>query len=316
MKTTIRFSKAFGVCAILSALIILSGIGAALWEGINFGLDFKPGLQVQVSIQSENTSQVNADEVRASLASCKGVEVKTVGGSGEWSSFQIRLGVEKNKSSKTQTDEIHGLLNKTFGAEHVFIDKSDFIGSQFSKELIRKSILLVAATLVLIWLYTAIRFKWDFALGAIVALLHDTFIMIAFIVWSQMEFSNTTIAAILTIIGYSVNATVVILDRVRENIAKYPEEKDFNVIFDRSLTETLSRSLITTITTMFASIALFIFTTGDIQNFAAVLTVGLVSGCYSSIYISSGFICFVRRFNSPKEAVLEESSAQTGAKDY
>jgi preprotein translocase subunit SecF len=307
MKTTIRFSKLFGICALVSALIILSGFGAALWEGINFGLDFKPGLQVQVSIRSENVPQINADEVRGALASYKGVEVKTVGGSGEWSSFQIRLGIEKNKSSKIQTDEIHGLLNKAFGAAHVFIDKSDFIGSQFSKELIRKSILLVVATLVLIWLYTAIRFKWDFALGAIIALLHDTFIMIAFIVWSQMEFSNTTIAAILTIIGYSVNATVVILDRVRENIAKYPEEKDFTMIFDRSLKETLSRSLITTITTMFASIALFVFTTGDIKNFAAVLTVGLVSGCYSSIYISSGFICFIRKFRRPKN--LPDGSA-------
>src|SRR5574344_205456 len=315
MKTTIRFSKLFGICALISALVIVSGFCAALWEGINFGLDFKPGLQVQVSIQSENARQINADEVRSALASYKGVEVKTVAGIGEWSSFQIRLGIEKNKSGKTQTDEIQGLLNKTFGASHVFVEKSYFIGSQFSKELIRKSILLVAATLVLIWLYTAIRFKWDFALGAIIALLHDTFIMIAFIVWSQMEFSNTTIAAILTIIGYSVNATVVILDRVRENIAKYPEEKDFNMIFDRSLTETLSRSLITTITTMFASIALFIFTTGDIKNFAAVLTVGLVSGCYSSIYISSGFICFVRKFNRPKETVLLESSVQTGAKN-
>ena len=107
-----------------------------------------------------------------------------------------------------------------------------------------------------------------------------------------MEFTTTTIAAILTIIGYSINATVVILDRLRENIHKFPEE-NFILILDKSLSETLSRSVITTVTTMFASISLFVSTTGSIHDFAGALNVGLVSGCFSSIFISSGFIAFV-----------------------
>ena len=110
-----------------------------------------------------------------------------------------------------------------------------------------------------------------------------------------MEFTSTTIAAILTIVGYSINATVVILDRVRENMKLYPDEQQFDVILDRALSETLSRSLITTITTLFASVALYIFTTGSIRDFASALNIGLISGCYSSMYISSGFIMFVRK---------------------
>ena len=150
----------------------------------------------------------------------------------------------------------------------------------------------MSGALVLIWLYALIRFRWDYALGAIIALLHDTFIILTFIVWTGMEFTTTTIAAILTIIGYSINSTVVILDRLRENIHKFPEE-NFILILDKSLSETLSRSVITTVTTMFASISLFVFTTGSIHDFASALNVGLVSGCYSSIFISSGFIAFV-----------------------
>jgi preprotein translocase subunit SecF len=122
----------------------------------------------------------------------------------------------------------------------------------------------------------------------VLAIVHDALVMIAFIVWTRMEFNTTSIAAILTILGYSVNDTIVILDRIRETRAIHPEEK-FEAVLDRSLTETLSRTMITTLTTMLAVVSLFIFTTGSMKDFALALLVGMASGVYSTVFIASGF---------------------------
>ena len=164
-----------------------------------------------------------------------------------------------------------------------------------SKSTTRKSIFMFICVIVLIWVYAAIRFHWDFALGSVIALLHDTLIMFTFICWSGMEFSTTVLAAVLTIVGYSINATVVILDRIRYNLKMMPEAKNFDDILNRSLSDTLTRSILTTATTLFAVLALFIFTTGSIKDFSLAMIVGLISGIYSSIYISSAFISFSRR---------------------
>nr|MCR4626691.1 protein translocase subunit SecF [Treponema sp.] len=174
--------------------------------------------------------------------------------------------------------------------------------SQFSKSLVGQSVALVLATLFLIWLYATIRFHWDFAMGSVLAVIHDALIMISFIAWIQMEFSTTTLAAVLTIIGYSINATVVILDRIRANM-KLIDTKKFNDIINASLTDTLSRSIITTITTLFAVCSLYIFATGSIKDFALALIVGLISGCYSSIYISNAFVSAMRRKWTPESGI-------------
>jgi preprotein translocase subunit SecF len=296
MKRVIRFSRAFLTCAICSTLIILSGVFALIFRGINFGLEFKPGLIDQISIQQPVGKIITADDVRDVLTSQKEAEVKETGsGNATQKTFQIRLGtVDKTKNGEQTTAVLHDLY-KVFGNENVQEISTDYIGSQFSTTLVKNTILLVAATLVLIWLYALIRFHWDYALGAIIALIHDSLIMMTFVVWTRMEFTTTTIAAILTIIGYSINATVVILDRLRENVRKYPDEKNFIYLLDKALSDTLSRSVITTVTTMFASVSLFIFTTGGIKDFASALNIGLISGCYSSIFISSGFIALMNK---------------------
>jgi protein-export membrane protein, SecD/SecF family/protein-export membrane protein SecF len=299
MKKIIRFSRAFLACAICSTLIILSGIFGLVFRGVNFGLEFKPGMIDVVSIQQAEGKTVSADDVREALVSQRNAEVKETGSaSAAQKTFQIRLGSENKAKDNGQTNAVLRDLYNSFGKNNVQEVSTDYIGSQFSTTLVKNTILLVAATLVLIWLYAFIRFHWDYALGAIIALIHDSLIMLTFVVWTRMEFTTTTIAAILTIIGYSINATVVILDRVRENVRKYPDENDFVYLFDMSLSGTLSRSIITTVTTMFASIALYIFTTGSIKDFALALNVGLISGCYSSIYISSGFIVLMNKIKN------------------
>ena len=188
-------------------------------------------------------------------------------------------------------------MEKADGSVNVLI--TDFIGSSLSKTLTFSSVLLLLGTLLCIWIYASIRFRWDFALGAIIALLHDALIMFSFLAFFQVEFSTISIAAVLTIIGYSINDTVVILDRVRENI-QVLDVQSFKDVINQSLSDTLSRSVITTVTTLFAVVSLYIFTDGAIHDFAWALIIGLISGCYSSVFISSGFITLIRKNWKPE----------------
>ncbi len=242
---------------------------------------------------SSSQAETSIEELRSVLAGQE-VELKELGTSDN-RSYQIRAKIKNDDSSSQSLQEgVLSALQSKYGKDNVAIVKTDFVGSSFSGTLVFKSILLTIVTIFLIWLYATIRFHWDFALGAVIALLHDCLIMFSFISFLQIEFSTTTLAAVLTIFGYSINATVVILDRVRENL-KSMNTKVFNDILNKSLNDTLARSIITTVTTLFASISLLVFTTGSIHDFAIALTIGLISGCYSSLFISSGFISFMRR---------------------
>ena len=256
----------------------------------------------------ENASVVSVETIRELFANDGSYSVKQ-SGEASANTYQIRAGDDGSDSeiSKKIQEEIYNRFVRKYGAENVAVIKTDFVGSQFSSSLVSKSIILVLGTMLLIWLYATIRFRWDFALAAIVALLHDSLIMLSFISVTQMEFTSTTIAAILTIIGYSINATVVIFDRVRENIRTIKTDKFVDII-NQSLSDTLSRSLITTITTMLAAIALFLFTTGSMRDFALALMVGLCSGLYSSIFISGAFTAMTRKNWKPSD---EEKKTQT-----
>ncbi len=248
---------------------------------------------------SDGAKEVSVDELR-DLLSQNNVNIKELGTETS-RSYQIRAKISDDSASNQKLqDGILSALQSKFGKNNVVIVKTDFVGSSFSSSLAYKSILLTIVTIFLIWGYATIRFHWDFALGSVVALLHDCLIMFVFISFLQIEFSTTTLAAILTIFGYSINATVVILDRLRENM-KIVNTHSFNDIIDKSLNDTVSRSILTTVTTLFASISLFIFTTGSIHDFAEALTVGLISGCYSSMFIAMGFISFMRKHWEPGE---------------
>lgn len=301
------------ISELAAALNTIDGINAVVRSSANaesYGLYLNSAVSARLSSDvafhvyvPETTSSVTIDGIRETVASVKGVQVKELG-SVDSRSYQIRAQVKSIENTEGSyvivnenqilQDEIIVSLQNAYGAENVAIIKTDFVGSSMSEDLAVKSILLGFLTILLIWLYATVRFHWDFALGAVVALVHDFLVMFTFISWMQIEFSTTTLAAVLTIFGYSINATVVILDRVRFNLKNVKTNK-FNDILNKSLTETLNRSIITTITTLFASLSLVFFTTGSIHDFAVVLTIGLLSGCYSSLFISSGFISFVRR---------------------
>ena len=393
MKRTMSFNKGFIPCTIISAVIILFGIVGFFTKGINFGLDFKPGLieEVRVAepvaeitydgaakisldlsagqmdfvitgtsannetrsfnfavyntvalladevnkvdgvnmtvkngsydttklflnsavstvlsneplfIYPAGTSEITTDDIREALGE-DNIAIKQLG-SGADASYQIRMGINEGDAQNELQSSVNEKLYNKFGKEKVAIVKTDFIGSGMSKSTTRKSIVMFICVIVLIWAYAAIRFHWDFALGSVIALLHDVLIMFTFITWSGMEFSVTVLAAVLTIVGYSINATVVILDRIRYNLKMMTEAKNFNYILNKALSDTFTRSVLTTVTTLFAVISLFIFTTGSIKDFSLALIVGLISGMYSSIFISSGFISLSRKNWKPEFGV-------------
>jgi preprotein translocase subunit SecF len=204
--------------------------------------------------------------------------------------FMIRVEDRDNEEDTgVPVERIINVLEGVFGTGEVVLLRSDYVGSRFSKNLTDQAGILLALTLLLILIYASIRFKPQYALGAVIAIIHDALFIVAFVVWTNMEFNTTTIAAILTILGYSINDTIVIFDRIRENYRIRPDDIFVDVL-NRSLTETLSRTIITTITTMLAVVFLFIFASGSMRDFALALLVGMVSGVFSTVFIASGFV--------------------------
>jgi preprotein translocase subunit SecF len=236
---------------------------------------------------------ISIEQVRDSLSSLGTVSVQVLGDPAE-RRFMIRmqdgeLGGQVPAEQIITALETGSSLNA--GADGVAVTSSNYVGSRFSKALSNQAGILMALTLVLILIYASIRFKPRYAVGAVLAIAHDALIMVAFIAWARMEFNTTTIAAILTILGYSINDTIVIFDRVRETRRLYPDDAFVDVL-DRAISETLGRTIITTLTTMIAVVSLFVFTTGSMKDFALALLVGMASGVYSTIFIACGFVNF------------------------
>ena len=228
------------------------------------------------------------DEFRGVLSAELGrVQVQTVGAP-EDQEFMVRVEDtgEDKEFSINASNKITELLSAKYGADQVIVKQTDFVGPRFSSNLGQQSFTLTLLALVLILVYIWIRFKLAYAVSAISALLHDVLIMLGFLGTFQMEISTATIAAVLTIIGYSLNDTIVIFDRIREN-AVIMNDRNFKDVIDTSVTQSLSRTLITSLTTLLAAASLFVFGTGSIKDFALALIVGIVVGTYSSIFVAS-----------------------------
>jgi len=233
------------------------------------------------------SAPVDISDVRNAMAGfTQSVAVQNIGTPAD-RHFMIRI--EDKAGDRVKSDEIVKVLEKYFGDGCIAVMRSDYVGSSQSKKLIDQVFYLIPLTLLLILIYLVIRFKIQYAIGGVIAILHDLLVIIAYLVWARMEFNTTTIAAILTILGYSINNTIILFDRVRENIRVYPDNV-FTDIMNISLTGILGRSIITTLTTMLAVFSLFIFTTGAMKDFALVLLIGMTSGTYTSLFIASGFV--------------------------
>jgi preprotein translocase subunit SecF len=287
MRKPINFLGLRFLMITISLLLIAAGVaGYFLRGGLNFGIDYTAGLVQQIRI---DPAAVTADigDVRDALTEIEGVDLQVVGppASQQFSVKVIAPGEDASFQNRME-DRLSELLGEAFGIENLEIQSSDFVGPRYSRELAGQTVSIVLVAMLLILIYTTFRFKIRYATAAVLCLIHDTLIMMGVIAVFRLEVTTVTIAAIMTIIGYSLNDTIVIFDRVREN-QELMRDSDLAVILNTSITQSMGRTLLTSLTTLLAVATIFIFGTGDIKNFALSLMVGVVVGTYSTVFIAS-----------------------------
>jgi preprotein translocase subunit SecF len=246
----------------------------------------------------DQQSPIDISEVRTAMAGfSQGVAVQNIGVPTD-RHFMVR--VEDKDEGRVTSSEIVQILESYFGGGSIAVLRSDYVGSRFSKDLTDQAGILISLTLLLVLIYLTIRFKLQYAVGAVIAIMYDGLVMVAFMVWTRMEFTTLSIAAILTILGYSTNNTIIFFDRVRENHRIYPDHS-FKEIIEISLNGIFGRTIITTASTMLAVLALFIFTAGSMKDFALALIVGMFSGVYTTLFIVPGFVNFWQNLKIKRE---------------
>lgn len=286
MKRSLDFMKSRVVMLIISAIVAVGGIaGTVAQGGFNLGIDFEAGLSLTVDISG--AGDVSVGEVRDALASYQAAQIQRLG-SPEDDQFIIRVRDDGSLDSFEQvvTADLLDALRSGFAGGQVEELETLYVGPRFSRDLTSQAVTLTVFALLLILGYLWFRFRLGYALASISALVHDVVIILGVIGTFQLEVSTASIAAVLTIIGYSLNDTIVIFDRIRENEVLL-RENEFRSIINTSITQSLGRTLITSITTLLAVTAIFIFSTGQIQLFALKLMVGVAVGTYSSIFVAS-----------------------------
>ena len=262
-----------------SALILLS-IGAMMLRGLNFGLDFTGGTLLELGYPQT----VELAEVRAVLTEL-GHGDATVQHFGTARDVLIRLAPQEEESSATLSDRVFRALDGEAGGG-VDLRRVEFVGPQVGDELTNDGGLAMLYSLIGILIYVALRFEYRFAVGSVAALVHDVLITIGVFALFQIEFDLPVLAAVLAVIGYSLNDTIVVFDRIRENFRKIRKGETVAIV-NTSLNQTISRTLVTSLTTLLVLIALFVFGGEIIHGFAVALIVGVVIGTYSSIYVAS-----------------------------
>ncbi len=296
MKRVIEFLKyRFIFTTLPIALIVVGGVFMfSTWGGFNLGIDFQPGLRQQVQIDP-NTVEADTAAVREALADLPVEQIQVVGSPAE-QRFAIRVpddGTGDEFAARMPAD-IQSVLEEAFGSGTVTEEEVAFVGPQFSEQLTRDSVVLVGFALLLILGYVWVRFRFAYAVSSIITLLHDIAFILVVIGAFQLEVTTATIAAVLTIIGYSLNDTIVIFDRIRENETMM-RNAAIPTIINTSITQSLSRTLVTSMTTLLAVAAIYVFATGQIQDFALTLMIGVVIGTYSSVFIASPALLTLQR---------------------
>ena len=299
-KTDINFVGLRNKFAIVSLVLVVVGLAATFILKPVLGIDFKGGAEVAVAISGNPT----INNVRKAIddAGIKGTEIKSFGESDQ---FLIRImDVEEGP------DRINKALSAGFPSQTITLLKTDIIGPKIGAELFTEAIWAVLIAIIGILIYIAFRFEFNFGVGAIIALVHDVLITFSTIVivhhlgLVDLELNQTILAGMLTVVGYSINDTVIIFDRIRENKDKH-KGMNFIKMINMSLNETLSRTINTTATTIMVLLVLFIFGGPVLQGFAFTMFFGIVFGTYSSIYIASNFVIW--RYEQSEKHVNETS---------
>jgi preprotein translocase subunit SecF len=280
-KTDIRFMGVRRWAYAGSLALMLLSVVVLVTRGLNFGLDFTGGTLVEVSFPGPADTELVRGNLRG--AGLGDAVVQTFGAA---SDIVVRIPPrsEEDSSADLSTVVLQALQQGVEG--EVLMRRVDFVGPQVGDELAEQGILAVVYALIGIFLYVMVRFQWRFSAGAVAAVVHDVTITMGIISLLQIEFDLTVVAALLAVIGYSLNDTIVVFDRIRENFPRMRKSTPVEVI-DASLNQTLSRTIMTGLTTLLVLVALFIFGGEIIHAFAFTLIVGIVVGTYSSIYVAS-----------------------------
>ncbi len=272
----------------VAVALMVASLALVVFKGFNLGIDFESGLSISVRVDDADTS---IEDVRLAVSSLEGVRVQNVG-SADDGRYQIRVKVPEGQDQRTAENTVNALLEQSFGSYTML--ESSFIGAKFSSSLITGSIKAVAIALVLILVYVWVRFKVAYAIGSIAALIHDVLLLFGFISLMGFEISSTTIAAVLTIIGYSLNNTIVIFDRVRESI-KGDHDQELSAVVDYGVNSSLSRTTFSSVTTLLAVLPLSILAHGDVRSFAICMIFGVVVGTYSSNFLATNILYSLAR---------------------
>ena len=290
----IKFNKFYKHFNILSFILILASLLLLIFKGLNFGIDFKGGTLIELR---SSDAKINVSSLRDNLNQMNlgDISVKKFGNDTD---YLIKF---ENNNKKNIIEEIKFNLDKSFGNNFDF-RRVENVGPKVSAELLRSGVIAISISLAVMLIYIWIRFEWQFSLGAITALFHDVIITLGLFSLLNLEINLSIIAAVLTIVGYSMNDTVVIFDRVRENLKKYSDIKIFELT-NISINETLSRTLITSITTLLALLSIFFFGGEILRGFSLAMIFGVIFGTYSSIYIANTILV---KLNVSQKTVLKE----------
>ena len=291
----ISFNKYYNKFNILSACLIIISLLSLIFKGLNFGIDFKGGTLIELR-SSDTKINVSSLRDRFNQMDLGDVSVKNFGNEKD---FLVKFENKDNK--KDIIEEVKNNLNSSFGNNFEF-RRVENVGPKVSSELLQSGIIAISVALILMLIYIWVRFEWQFSLGAILALFHDVIVTLGLFSLLNLEINLSIIAAVLTIVGYSMNDTVVIFDRVRENLRKYSDIKIFELT-NISINETLSRTLITSITTLLALLSIFFFGGEILKGFSLAMIFGVIFGTYSSIYIANTVLV---RLNVSQKTILKE----------
>lgn len=281
--TNVNFVGARRWFFLMSGILAVLAIGAIAVRGFNWGVDFTGGSLVQVRF----SQPVATEAVRGALASVGegGAEVQR----DDRGDFFIRVKAKEFSGGESFSSTLTHQFQTSFPGNSFEILSDDTVGPQVSKELRGKVLLAVLLGLVGIMIYVSFRFDFRFGTGAVVSLIHDTLMVVGAIALLGREMNMTVIAAVLTVIGYSVNDSIVVSDRIREDIRKMRKES-FSFVVNHAINKTLSRTIITSLTVLFVSLALLVFGSATIKDFAFAMTLGTITGTYSSVFVVANLV--------------------------
>lgn len=272
--------------AFMMSLIISAAMIALLFiKGLNFGIDFTGGMIFEVKAPQK----IVVADLRQQLSN-RGYKGATLQGFADESIVMIRLQLKEQEKSQGEMHAFEQVLYEVLG-ENIEFRKKDYVGARLGGELVKNGIIALLLALLAMAIYISVRFNWQYAIAGIIALLHDLLFTIGFYAVTRLEFDVTSILALLTVIGYSINDSVVIFDRIRENLRKY-KVKNLSDLINGSINETLSRTIMTVLTTIIACLALVLFGGEVIFGFSIAIMIGIAFGTYSSIFISAPILLY------------------------